>query len=113
MICCEKKEVYDYNSYIGSWQTIYNSYTHIIFIQSIDPLLIHYNIAGQEWYCTDSHKEFGRLYASYANEALMGIEYCDIELICLKYNKMVGLVMMIPSTIPTNLYEINLVFKKQ
>ena len=110
---CEKEKIYDYNLYTGFWQTIHDSTTYIMLIQSIDPLLISYNVDGKEWDCVSSYKDFGRLYASYANETLMGIEYCDIELICLKYNKMAGLVMMVPSTIPTNLYEISLVFEKQ
>ena len=112
-VSCEKAEVYDYDLYTGSWLAIDNAITYEISIQDVNPLLINYNVDGQEWNCTDLYKDFGRLYGSYSNQTPDGTEYCDIELVCLKYNKMACLIMFVSSTIPTDLYETNLIFTKQ
>lgn len=112
-VSCEKAEVYDYNLYAGSWLAIDDTITYEISIQNTNPLLINYNIDGQGWNCTDRYKDFGRLYGNYSNQTQTGTEYCDIELVCLKYNKIACLMMFVSSTVPTDLYEINLIFTKQ
>ena len=113
IISCEKEIDYDYSMYKGYWKAEYGSATYTISIQSIDPLLIDYSIEEYNWTSKNAYKNFGRLYCSYEKSTEDGTEYCDVELICLKYNKMIGLLFIVSATIPTNLSEITLIFEKQ
>lgn len=70
---CEKEKIYDYNLYTGFWQTIHDSTTYIMLIQSIDPLLISYNVDGKEWDCVGLTN--GKNWIAYNPTTSMTFEY--------------------------------------
>jgi len=112
-VACEKEQNFDYNMYLGSWQATHDTTEYTISIQNVSPLTTVYCTNNNEWLPVFSSKEFERLYLEYQYKRQAKYDYCSIELVLLKHNKIAMLIMVVPSTIPTKLYEISLILEKQ